>query len=168
LLTNKKLLNLEDQLKLAGVLLSLTHYPESAQRYRCLTDSFEPRYGPSFFAQASFISHCINSINSKDQNADHIASIYRSIIDNYGSNQLRATADDAKRMTLDIKASKFAELLFKTKPGDEEDTMENTRQALADSLSQQSQTSSGDEDMITLRFTTDVITNVRKCQVGGN
>ncbi|KAA6398635.1 MAG: hypothetical protein EZS28_005837 [Streblomastix strix] len=114
--------------------------------------------GPSFFAQAAYISHTINAAVPQDQNADHIASIHRSINGDYDQNQLQATAEDAKRKILDLMANKFVEQLSKTERGDEEDRMEIARQALADSLSQTNETSSGDEDMTALKFTTDAIT----------
>ncbi|KAA6360076.1 MAG: hypothetical protein EZS28_044397, partial [Streblomastix strix] len=113
--------------------------------------------GPSFFAQSAYISHTINATVLLDLNADHIASIHRQIDGDYDPNQLRATAQDAKRKILDLMASKFVEQLSRTEPGDEEDRMEIVRQALADSLSQTNQTSSGDEDMTALKFTTDAI-----------
>ncbi|KAA6402709.1 MAG: hypothetical protein EZS28_001764 [Streblomastix strix] len=114
--------------------------------------------GPSFFAQEAYISHTVNATVPLEQNADHIASIHRSIDGDYDQNQLQATAEDAKRKILDLMASKFVEQLSKTESGDEEDRMEIARQALADSLSQPNQTSAGDEDMTALKFTTDAIT----------
>ncbi|KAA6391284.1 MAG: hypothetical protein EZS28_013189, partial [Streblomastix strix] len=89
----------------------------------------------------------MNLIKEKNQNADHIASIHRSIDGDYDPNQLQATAKDAKRKILDLMASKFVEQLSKTESGDEEDRMEIARQALAYSLSQPYRTSSVDEDI---------------------